>query len=285
MELDPDRVAGLTSAIGREEFSKALLGLFDPAFEFSHCTAFERRDGKKAPSIALATSRDRLDEMAMRDLTSQWVEEDYVDDPLLVDVERVARVRPEVHFGTVIGSPDHGGARARIVEKYYDRFDIGDKATYTMRDGDRVVCVSLYRRRGGGPLSTRQRTALGRMSSLVLKSVERHSEVMAMANATMSDPFAQVEPVVEEHQPLWQQSRSDMLSKLRVAFLMQSKEVTAREAEICAYIAMGYTTFAIGLVLGISQNTVATHRKRAYSKLKLSSQAELFQACLRYLVN
>ncbi|WP_407671862.1 helix-turn-helix transcriptional regulator [Paraburkholderia acidiphila] len=40
----------------------------------------------------------------------------------------------------------------------------------------------------------------------------------------------------------------------------------------------------ISLILGISLNTVATHRKRAYAKLCLSSRTELFNVCLKYCV-
>jgi len=52
--------------------------------------------------------------------------------------------------------------------------------------------------------------------------------------------------------------------------------LTQREADVCAAIALGYTTVGIGLNLGISVNTVATHRKRAYAKLGISCQNELF---------
>lgn len=41
-------------------------------------------------------------------------------------------------------------------------------------------------------------------------------------------------------------------------------------------IACGNSTEGISLALGISKNTVSTHRKRAYSRLGISSQAEIF---------
>ena len=51
------------------------------------------------------------------------------------------------------------------------------------------------------------------------------------------------------------------------------------EAEICAMIVIGHTTQGISLDLGISKNTVITHRRRAYDKLGISSQNELFGKC------
>lgn len=83
-------------------------------------------------------------------------------------------------------------------------------------------------------------------------------------------------------QPDWTQTRGEKFAHLRTALLKDEGHLTLREAEICAYIVMGYTVFAISLLLGISPNTVATHRKRAYSKLGLSSQTELFNVCLKY---
>jgi DNA-binding CsgD family transcriptional regulator len=48
-----------------------------------------------------------------------------------------------------------------------------------------------------------------------------------------------------------------------------------RAAEVCAGIALGMTSEAIGLRLGIKINTVRTHRKRAYAHLRISSQNEI----------
>ncbi len=67
-----------------------------------------------------------------------------------------------------------------------------------------------------------------------------------------------------------------MYHELRSTLLKAPGALTQREAEICASIALGYTTLGISLKLGISINTVATHRKRAYAKLGISSQNELF---------
>lgn len=59
---------------------------------------------------------------------------------------------------------------------------------------------------------------------------------------------------------------------------------SGREAEVCAHIVLGYSTLAFGLRLGVSLNTVATHRRRAYLKLGVCSQNELFERYFR-LVN
>jgi len=56
--------------------------------------------------------------------------------------------------------------------------------------------------------------------------------------------------------------------------------LTRREAEVCAGIIGGLTSEGIALELGIRLNTVLTHKKRAYSRLEISSQNQLLRLIL-----
>ena len=56
--------------------------------------------------------------------------------------------------------------------------------------------------------------------------------------------------------------------------------LSLREAQICARIVSGYSNEAIGLVLGLSFHSVRTYRRRAYTKLGITSQNELFSLVL-----
>ena len=53
-----------------------------------------------------------------------------------------------------------------------------------------------------------------------------------------------------------------------------------RQLEVCALIVRGYFSQAIALKLGISLNTVLTFRRRAYARLRISSQNELTRLVL-----
>ncbi|MEN9923887.1 MAG: hypothetical protein RL268_13 [Pseudomonadota bacterium] len=53
-----------------------------------------------------------------------------------------------------------------------------------------------------------------------------------------------------------------------------------RESQICSHIALGYSTLAISMRLGISVNTVSTLRQRAYRKLGISCMNELYALCM-----
>jgi DNA-binding NarL/FixJ family response regulator len=54
----------------------------------------------------------------------------------------------------------------------------------------------------------------------------------------------------------------------------QSQSLTAREQEVLVLIAKGYTLTEVSTHFGLSRNTVATHVKRIYTKLHISSRAE-----------
>ncbi len=59
--------------------------------------------------------------------------------------------------------------------------------------------------------------------------------------------------------------------------------LTAREIEVIAHVLKGYSATAISARLVISEGTVKVHRKNAYRKLGISSQAELFSRFLAAL--
>jgi LuxR family transcriptional regulator, activator of tox operons len=54
-------------------------------------------------------------------------------------------------------------------------------------------------------------------------------------------------------------------------------KLSRRETEVCACIAAGLNSEAIALELGISLNTVLTHRKHSYARLNISSQNQLLK--------
>jgi DNA-binding CsgD family transcriptional regulator len=56
--------------------------------------------------------------------------------------------------------------------------------------------------------------------------------------------------------------------------------LTRRELEIVTLILKGHSNLSLAAVLSLSPNTVKVHRRQIYSKLNISSQAELFRLFL-----
>jgi DNA-binding CsgD family transcriptional regulator len=62
-----------------------------------------------------------------------------------------------------------------------------------------------------------------------------------------------------------------------------STELTPRESEIVRLLLRGYSAKATAGLLGISTGTVMNHRRSIYAKLRIRSQAELFNLFLEAL--
>ena len=82
-------------------------------------------------------------------------------------------------------------------------------------------------------------------------------------------------------EPEWARSRAEKFEHLRSALLLDPRQLTLREAEICAYIVLGYKVLGISLILGISINTVSFHLKNIYTKLQVHSKTEAVAKALR----
>jgi DNA-binding CsgD family transcriptional regulator len=59
--------------------------------------------------------------------------------------------------------------------------------------------------------------------------------------------------------------------------------LSPREVQVTVMILRGYSSAAIGVELGIAEATVKANRRNIYTKLRISSQAELFAFFLRQL--
>jgi DNA-binding CsgD family transcriptional regulator len=59
--------------------------------------------------------------------------------------------------------------------------------------------------------------------------------------------------------------------------------LTERERQVCAHALSGVTVAGIASMLGVKESTVATLRRRAYTKLGISNLNSLFALCVAQL--
>lgn len=258
MQLDPDRLASMVSAIGTPRFGPALLGLFDD-HGIVHGVGYEL-DGAQAPRFLFACAREARENEETAELVRRWSAADYRIDPVLHTLQTRARQHPEAAPTTVYCDAREvarSPSQAALVAHYYDRHALGEEVDYCLRDGERLTVLSLCRRRSAGWFNGTERNTLASVASLMLASLHQHRRLLS----TLPAPAL---------------TREEQLRRVRTALLRDPGQLTAREADICAHIVMGYTAEGAGLQLGISPQTVASHRKRAYAKLGVTSQAELF---------
>ena len=120
--------------------------------------------------------------------------------------------------------------------------------------------LELFRSTGSQPFSEDEETRLRDFWPLALACIRKNARLAKLPKFAPSQ-------------------RGEQLKLLVRLFL--GGGVSRREAEVCAHIALGYSTLATSLHLSVSANTVSTLRQRAYKKLGISCMNELYSFCLR----
>jgi DNA-binding CsgD family transcriptional regulator len=97
--------------------------------------------------------------------------------------------------------------------------------------------------------------------------------------ARLSELAPALAAIVARH---FQDDISDKATKLEMLFATGDcfRTLTSREKDVCLRILLGYGSEAISAELGISLHSTLTYRKRAYQRLGISSQNELFGLAL-----
>ncbi|MEQ8700799.1 MAG: helix-turn-helix transcriptional regulator, partial [Bauldia litoralis] len=143
-------------------------------------------------------------------------------------------------------------------ERLFTRPGISSKLSILVRERDFALSISLYKDEDHGVFSHDEACWLGQSRALIAAAVQRHYSLVSGR-------------------------RSDDVASFAEAFLNLKidKPLSTREAAVCARIVKGCSNEAIALDLGISFHSVATYRRRAYSKLGVTSQNEVFRLLLQ----
>ncbi len=146
---------------------------------------------------------------------------------------------------------------------FFDDSGIVDKfATALWHEG---ICIyaNFYRLEAGGRYSEREVDALNRAAPKVVAAITRHCQLALEAQS---------------------HHRFDGARLLAEAFATSPLDaLTSRERDICMNILQGLSSEAIAGRLAISLNSVLTYRRRAYQRLGITSQNELFSLVMRQI--
>jgi len=135
-----------------------------------------------------------------------------------------------------------------------------ERLSILCRDDRSCYAMSFYRTQHSGSLFNRNEVnALSSLSEILSSLVLKH------VNVSNLSPVIFKKSMTEE-----------ILRKLHD----RANNLSSREAEICTLIMLGHNSESISLKLDLSLNTILTYRKRAYTKLNINSQNELFRICL-----
>lgn len=151
--------------------------------------------------------------------------------------------------------------RSRYYTEYYRQTGLIDELAYLAYPAPGLSLTLCLGRDGasGRAFSPAEIQACRRLAPVILALVERHWAGLAPAGTGAAAPA-------------WHQALS-----------ARGLALTPRQAEVALMILQGHSTGAIGLVLGLSPQTVKVFRRQLYQRCGVSSQAELFALLLPLL--
>jgi DNA-binding CsgD family transcriptional regulator len=248
----------LVCLIDSSTFGQSFYDTVNRMIGIDHCTVFVCDEA--TPRTLVAEARTHSAAACVRQLASSYIAGGYLRDPIWNTCE-------QANSRTLLLSPlEFSDPRYR--HEFYEQPNVKNELAVTATRGRERIYASFYRENGSPDFSCGEIEWLQTFGSLIIQVIAKHAEIR-LRSREEGPPCA---PPEEQHQL----SRQQMFQQVLTAISHQSTHLTRREAEICASIVLGYTVLGISMNLGISVNTVATHRKRAYAKLRVSSQNELF---------
>lgn len=242
--VDGWSLARLIGLLGRSRFPEAFSLHCTARTGADQITAFLVADGRVKPVLAY---RARDNDLAER-LATRYASDFSTRDAVLADwIEAGTDFAARSVTRSDIADASY---RARL----FNDAGLQEKFCILSRHDERLLYLNFYF--GEGPAArARAKCAAGIASEgrILLALLARHLTLAGAATKGGTD-------------------------KAHVARLMRTRfpDLSARECEVAARIVCGYEASAIALELGLSVGTIATFRKRAYAKLGISSQAELF---------
>jgi len=161
--------------------------------------------------------------------------------------------------------------QSEYFRSYYVQTGLSEEIGYFVGlPGDVLAVISLMRTDNLPVFSAREFRKLKDFEPVVLSLVRKHW-------VSLSRSFHDEEPKV---------ANPGIQQHIEHAFLTFGKSVlTKRERSVVEYVLKGYSSEAIGNILGISSGTVRIHRKNIYSKLGINSQGALFSRFIQALTS
>ena len=240
-------------AIGRASFPQALIGALRRLADVGHCMVFSF-EGERSANCLLDAGNIPIG----RDLGVAYSGHFFLTDP-----NRDAILEGQAEAAPIL-LPTF--ARRMYSDSYrkifFEDSDIVDKCATAIWVEDTCFYVNFYRITSQGRFTREEIQRLMAVAPTVSAAVARHFQ---QDEAVEGDPAQSLKRLFASAAPF--------------------AALTGREKEVCRRILSGFSSGAIAAELGISLHSALTYRKRAYEKLGISAQNELFAIALRLMAS
>jgi DNA-binding CsgD family transcriptional regulator len=241
-------------AIGRPSFPNALIGALRRVADVGHCMVFSFA-GERSATCLLDAGNIPIG----RDLGVAYSGHFHLSDPNRDAIfEGQANAKP-VLLPTFTRRMYSDSYR----KIFFEDSDIVDKCATAIWVEGACFYVNFYRITSQGRFAREEVQRLMAVAPAVSAAVARHFQQDVAAEA--GDPLQRLKTLFANAAPF--------------------AALTGREKDVCLRILSGFSSEAIAAELGISLHSALTYRKRAYEKLGISAQNELFSIVLRLMVS
>jgi len=247
--LTPDAFAPAIAALGREAFASELLAALNQSVPVDHVCLMRVADRARPPVLESAS----------------WRGGAHVAEVQRAYLNGLYRFDPNMNLPAQTGVAFRhlrrdGVAHAGYREACFGRAGLLERITVAAADAGQLVLLNLYRLEPSGPFAADEIAAIEALSRFLAALSIKHVGTLGML--------------------LRSRDRGDRIAALAARLHALDGRLTARERDVLSRVMLGVTSEGIALDLGIGLNTVLTYRKRAYTRLGVTSQAELFSLCL-----
>jgi len=245
----PNAFAEAIAAVGRDAFASELLAALNRSVPVDHACLMRVVDRTRPPVLESAS----------------WRGGAHVAEVQSVYLNGLYRFDPNLSLPTQSGVAFRhlrcdALADAGYREACFVRAGLLERLTVAATDEGQLVLLNLYRLVQSGPFSAGEVALIEGLSPFLAALAIKHVGALGML--------------------LRSRNRDDRIAALAARLCARDGRLTMRERDVLARVMLGMTSEGIALDLGIGLNTVLTYRKRAYTRLGVSSQAELFSLCL-----
>ena len=240
-------------AIGRTTFPQTLIGALRRVADVGHCMVFSF-SGKRQANCLLDAGNIPIG----GDLGVAYSEYFHQSDP-----NRDAIFEDRANAAPI---PLPAFARRMYSDSYrkffFENSGIVDKRATAIWVEDTCFYVNFYRIASQGRFTREETMRLMAVAPAVSAAAPRHFQ---QGVATEGDAEQRLKALFVNAAPF--------------------AALTGREKDVCLRILSGFSSEAIASELGISLHSALTYRKRAYEKLAISSQNELFAIALNLMAS
>jgi DNA-binding CsgD family transcriptional regulator len=254
-QFDLSRVTSLVSAIGRDDanaLATEVLNLLGSTASVSQCTVFAYEFGNRPRTVSVADHRGGR---FLRDVADTYARLFYALDG---NQQIVTGATDEKAGSSLVlhwqSSDDiaHEGYRAAC----YSTPNVSDRLSLLLQPAPDIwLSVNLYRERDAGNFRPGEVELVESLSPLIGEATRHHYALRGQSQ--MGIPQM-------------------MLARLR----SQCPSLSKRELDVLRGVLEGHSATEIAEFMGIKPTSVVTYQKRAYQRLGISSQRQLFALCL-----